>query len=527
MILRSLILLLFIPLLANATSDNEFLIERGWRAQVEFAGKGKEAKAVDQLRELADLQNILLTNTQFHQQTQGFVDQLWDSFEAFNLQRFYHMLPEQEGPWRTLALVGQRDGNLYRVGPRIEAQTLKLDGGAPAQLGDLSIQIQARKVESALLASTNYLLKADMSLAVASEDWDSVVMATEETFRLVVEGDKRFTQPDRFPERRSYFNKVKKMNPRLGSEDVSIIAPLWVAFPRLWSLLASIGQVKDVVIANHETTPYKQLNASLQLDPQKLSGTYPELAKFLRKMDTLVEVQVDLQDEYGSLLKGRIKSEDLTLNLETVVQDGQVLRMKNGKVLAVPDGFSESNDWNLTAAVDMKVAVYGIVTEMIGMKTHLRYQTMDDGVMVSSRIHEVPDIKVSGNAFGIFPTAMIDWVIPGNLESLMKEFMAVACHGNDGDGIVADLYYRQSDVESVSRVDVAIAFEGVDNFVVKSGVGLVNDRALPGPVESKELRSLIFNSVQAFTQDLDAFAEVLSAKNKNKRVSEFSLNGFE
>lgn len=518
MILRLLLLLFFLPPVTHAATNHEFLIERGWQPQVEFAAKGQQGKAVAQLREIADLQRVLLTNTQFHKQTQLFVDQLWESFERFNLDRFYRMLPEQEGPWRALSLVGQRDGNFYRVAPLTDVQKLKGLRDAPAQLGDLSVQVQARKVESSESASIHYLLKTDMSLAVASEDWDSIVMATAETFRLVVEGDERFTQPDRFPETLDYINKVKEMNPDLEREDISIIAPLWVAFPRLWSLLASIGQVKDVVVADDQTTSYKKLNAAVRLELPKLTKVYPDLAKFLRKMDTLAEIDLDLRDEYGSVLKARLVSEDLTLHIETVVENGRILRMNNGSVVNVPDRFYRNKDWNLTAITNLKVAVYGVVVEMNEVKTHIRYQQMNEGVMISSRTFEVPQVKVSGSAFGILPTAMIDWVIPGDLETLLEEFMTVACHGNQGDGIVADLYYRQSAPESLSRLDVAVAFEGIDNFVVNSGMGLVNDRAIPGANESKALRHLIFDAVQAFTGDLETFARVLSAKMEAEQV---------
>src|SRR5690606_8404654 len=70
------------------------VVNRGWKPSVEIAGSGDRELAVTNMRAMADLQRVVMQNTDFHQQTQRFIDELWASLESFNLNRFYTLLPE-------------------------------------------------------------------------------------------------------------------------------------------------------------------------------------------------------------------------------------------------------------------------------------------------------------------------------------------------------------------------------------------------------------------------------------------------
>ena len=47
--------------------------------------------------------------------------------------------------------------------------------------------------------------------------------------------------------------------------------------------------------------------------------------------------------------------------------------------------------------------------------------------------------------------------------------------------------------------------EGLDNFFIRIGMGIVNDRVLPSEATTQELNRLIFDAQEAFAADLDWF----------------------
>lgn len=480
------------------------IVSRGWKAQVEMNGDGNADVAVTRLREITELQKVVLQNTEFHEQTQRFIDELWASLESFNLTRYYNLLPETDGEWRQLKVYGARNGRLYQVGPIAEQVGFNPSGQASA-IGDFSAVIKARQVEGDL--GTHYLLQNSLELGTGPIQWSSVQQAAQETLRLVVDGDPVFSSREQAAIAQSYRDKVIRMNPNLGSEDVDVIAPLWAAFPALWDLLAQMGRIEDVVYHDLDQG-YRQLKASFVIDPERMKGSYPAISNHIVNMDRLFHGSLRLSDERGELLSGTIDSRTLRGQIQLFVTDGRVVPVKGGKVLMDAPPIPDGQPWNFTAQMDGTVSVLGVVTHLQNLKAKVQYLSDSDGVKVVSQITEVPDITVKGNALGIMPTSMINVVLPKNLDEIMREFMGVACKGNDGKGILIGAHFQQADKDKTARLIVKSAFEGLDNFFVRFGMGIVSDRVIPDPKVSEELRRFAFDAQDAFVRDLDGFARI-------------------
>ncbi len=73
---------------------------RYWQPAVLLAGDGDPQVAIANLNEMVDLQRVITANSQFDHQTQQFVDDLWLSFESFDLKQFYGTLPDEVDGWR-------------------------------------------------------------------------------------------------------------------------------------------------------------------------------------------------------------------------------------------------------------------------------------------------------------------------------------------------------------------------------------------------------------------------------------------
>jgi hypothetical protein len=227
-------------------------------------------------------------------------------------------------------------------------------------------------------------------------------------------------------------------------------------------------------------------------------------------MDRLVHGSMRLEDERGELFSGSIDSRTLRGNLQMFVANGRVVPVKGGQVVMDAPSIPDGQPWEFTAYVDGTVSVLGVVTHLQNMKARIQYLSQPDGVKVVSQITDVPDLSVQGNALGLMPTSMINMVLPKNLDQIMKEFMSVACKGNDGKGILFGVQFQQASDDKSARLLVKSAFEGLDNFFVRFGMGIVSDRVIPDPKVSEELRRLAFDAQGAFEQDLDGFARIAS-----------------
>ncbi len=482
------------------------VLNRGWKPSIEIAGSGDTATAVTNMRAMADLQRVVLQNTEFHQQTQQFVDELWASLESFNLNRYYELLPETDGDWRQLRVYGARDGKLYRVGPDADKIGIDADGKV-REMGDMALQVRAKRLASS--GETHYLLQNSMELGVGQVAWPSVKQATEETLRIVVDGSPEFSNKAERNTAQLYRDKVIRMNSSLGAEDVDVIAPLWASFPAMWDLLAQMGRIEDVVY--HDLSQgYRKMNGSFVLDPELMKRNYPALASHVLNMDRLFSGGIRLTDARGELLTAEIDSQTLRGQFQAFIADGRIVPVSGGRVLldapAIPDG----QPWDLVAHMDGTMSILGVITNVQNLRARVQYLSLPDGAKLVAQVTEVPDVSVKGNALGVMPTAMIDVVLPKNIDQIIKDFIAVACQGNDGKGILVGGQFQQAANGESAKLVMKSAFEGLDNFFVRVGMGIVSDRVIPDPQVSVELRKLIFDTQEAFAHDLNGFVQTAS-----------------
>ncbi len=491
---------------AVASSIPSDVIVRGWKPQVDLIGSGDPSAAVSNLRDIAELQRLVLHHTQFHEQTQQFVDELWASLESFNLARYYNLLPESDGDWRYLKVYGARNGKLYQVGP-IAEQVGYNATEASREMGDFSALIKARRVESS--GDTHYLMQNAMELGVGQLKWESVQQAAQETLRIIVDGSSSFASKEQMANAQIYRDKVIRMNSQLGSEDVDIIAPLWAAFPAMWEMLAQMGKIEDLVY--HDTSKgYRQLNATFVIEPEKMKKNYPAITNHIVNMDHLFHGTLRLGDERGELVTGDIDSRSLRAKMQMFVADGRVVPVRGGKVIMDAPAIPNGEPWELGVQMDGTVSVLGITTHVQNMRARVQYLADEQGVKVVSQFTEVPDISIQGSALGFMPTSMINVVLPKNLDQIMQEFMGAACKGNDGKGILIGAQFQQANGKDSAKLILKSAFEGLDNFFVRLGMGVVSDRVIPDPKVSEELRRFAFDAQEAFAQDLNAFASITS-----------------
>lgn len=482
------------------------VMDRSWAASVELAGEGDPDLAISRMHEMADLNRVVFGSMHFHKETQSFVDEMWDNLESFNLSDFYEMLPEQAGDWRQLRVYGARNGDQYSVGP--DPKTISPEG-VPDTLGDVSVLVQAKKIDGKL--GDHYLMRGSMELGVGEMRWPSVQDAAIETFRVVVDGAPTFKAAQVQTIAQKYRDQVIRMSPELGSEDVDIIAPLWASFPAMWELLSHMGSIEDVVY--HDLNkPYRQLNISFVIKPARMKKFYPHIVDHLQSMNRLFRGSFRLEDERGELFTAELDSRTMRGSFQAFIADGRILPIKGNQVVLDAAPIADNKPWNFTAHMSSTMTILGVVTHLDNAKARIQFMSTEDGAKLVGQMSDVPDVRVQGNALGIMPTSMIDVVLPKDIDEIIEEFLAVACKGNEGKGILLGAQFEQSKAGASSKLTFKTAFEGLDNFFVRIGMGIVNDRVLPDEDVSAEISRLIFETQEAFASDLKEFETITSSR---------------
>lgn len=478
------------------------VIQWGWQPPVEFAGDGDAAAAVDQLRNYISLQRLVMEHTDYHPETQAFVDDLWGSLESFDLNGFYRLLPEDKAPWRQLTVYGEVGDERYHIGP---APLLRGDREGPV-LGDFQAAIRAREIDGE--DATHYLLNGNIGVGLGDVSWPGMVQATQDALRMV-SGYQSPTPEYPSQDMERYRNLVAAMNPGLSSTETAVLAPLWAAYPDMWGLMAGLGEIDDLLVTDGPEIGYQHVEAVFTIQPQKLVTAYPDLAHYLDNLDSLVKAELDLYDEYGRLLRFNIDSETLQGKMSMVVRDGQVVPLRYERPVEEAPLFNPGERRHLRARLDSRMDILGIIAEVEGMTFEIDYEPTAEGARFVSRGRSVPRIDVGGRALGMVPTPVIDMFLPRRIDQLMEDFLTVACEGNGGEGITAIVEIGRDEDAASAQLRLQGAFEGLDNFFVQIGMAIINNRIIPDADESEDLQRLVYDAHQAFSNDLDQF-EALS-----------------
>ena len=247
-----------------------------------------------------------------------------------------------------------------------------------------------------------------------------------------------------------------------------------------------------------------------------MKAFYPHIVGHLQNMDRLFRGSLRLEDERGELFSAELDSRTLRGTFQAFIADGRIVPIKGGKVMLDAPPIEDDKPWNFTAHMDSTMTILGVVTHINNAKARVQFLSTKEGAKLVGQMSDVPDIRVQGNALGIMPTSMIDVVLPKDIDEIIEEFIAVACKGNEGKGILVGAQFDESPSGDTSTITFKTAFEGLDNFFVRIGMGIVNDRVLPDERVSSELERLIFETQEAFASDLKGFEAIASArKHKN------------
>jgi hypothetical protein len=251
--------------------------------------------------------------------------------------------------------------------------------------------------------------------------------------------------------------------------------------------------------------------------PERFAKKSPAFAKYLERMGDIALFDAKWVDSKGrTLTTTKVDSEKLTFQFGCYIKDGYILPYKGVKVYE--DEPLEPMGEALTAThvlLDARVKLLGVIIKLKQLRMDLFYKPNPDFADVGLTFTKVPEIAVEGAALGFVPTAMVDAFIPGNIEGVARDFLTVTTRGNNGEGmLLAGKIGVGKEGSGRGAAEIGVDFAALDNFLIKIGLGMVNERLVPKPEALDELKAYSGAVQTAFAKDYARFAKASAAATK-------------
>lgn len=489
---------LVVALLASPVNAlTQMYYEPSWRPIIMLAGDGDIHLAQQRLDKVKKLQSTLLHHTRYDEGTQQFLEQFWSSVEQFDLDDLYRMLPEQQDGYRSLNVSGQWKGDhyLYRSvtqGSPHDVSTL--------QIGDSHISVRARQLRT-LGNHDKYLLQTTVDAGIAASNWQSLQKAGIEILEYTSKAPNNSLGQDDAGLYNRMRSEIRTHNPFLEPRDVEFLLPLWRAYPNLSRLITSYTRIDDVLMESQNERGYREYRFKIRLDELALRSSHPALARYLDKLNDLLQAKIEISDDAGTLMTIKLDSQQRTMEFNTVLLWGGIVPQRDGKLLFDRIRKPNNQPAHYTARVDALVDLLGVKTRISNLQTQIEYLPSSELLQLRSSTTKVPAVEVSGAFLNVVPTAMIDMFIPSNIAGIVTEFLQVACEGNEQRGISVDISLHNTQSQQVTLGRFAGSVTALDNSMVQLGLSLMNQRLVPDDSASRDIQNLFFSTQSAFYDD--------------------------
>ncbi|MDB4973991.1 MAG: hypothetical protein JWN48_2332 [Myxococcaceae bacterium] len=481
--------------------------EAGWQPLVTLWGAGDKPAAVKELHRITNAFDLALHHMQIDEATQEFTDGTIEDLEDFALADFYDRLPNKNGDYRELWVRGEIKGKNYVITQAKEkkgyAVTLK---GERSDLAAMSTTVRSKETKG-FGDTSAYFIGYRFGLGIGNFRWDTAMSALQDWGRLNMEGNPTSGANEPIYASAATKSKAKALHPKLSAEDLDAIAVLFEAYPSLAAALSRLGSIDDV----RTTWPkkkYQQVSLAMHADVERFGEHYPAFAKYGDKLGDLALMDIKWIDSKGrTLMTFKVDSDKLSFSWQCYVKDGRLLPFKGVKVYENEPVDPMIDTLTGSSFVsDVRLKLLGVVVKLTGLKTDVFYQPHEGYMESGMTFTELPKkIEVEGAALGFVPTAMVDAFIPGNIESVTRDFLNVAAKGNGGKGFIGALKLGTKEGATKGVLETGVDFDALDNFLVKIGLGMVSDKLIPDADAFRDIKQFSTDLYDGFVKDLARF----------------------
>ena len=491
-----------------ALAASPTLRARAWAPLVVLAaGQGPQAQelAVARMRSGVAVFHALFYGLDVDEPTRAFFSKVLDQLESFDLAALYDTLPEStDGGWRSVGFVGHENDGRYTI-RRTEANAPVVLDPERAKFGDVAFRFRSRHASGE--GNDDFVGNGKFEIGVGTASWLQLLGALGETIRLVESAAPGSPKADVPHPTAEALAAIKKDNPKLGPEDLEIVALFRESFPRVYEHLRGLYRTDDVLVYDPDQEDWKQVHLVLSVREDSARDKYPAIWEWVSKWGALANGRLDITDEKGRVVATvRFSTKDLSVTLDAFFSHGKICPVDCGRVL-VDEGY----DLEATGAAhhrdrwSLDFDVNGITTEIRDLVFKVDYEKTNDGMKAKIVCDQEPKVRVHGSAFGVIPSWAIDVVIPGNMEELTRSFLRVVTRGNDGKGLVLNL--KETEAKSGGNIaGFESQAEGLNNFLVRLAFKIARRKLIPNEEVAAEMGGFLRDWNAAFGGDLEAFA---------------------
>jgi hypothetical protein len=234
-----------------------------------------------------------------------------------------------------------------------------------------------------------------------------------------------------------------------------------------------------------------------------MKETDPALADYFKDLGNLASMKLRLLDAGGNTLfdiSG--DTEHMQSRVETFVHQGRIVPSKNGKPLLDQKARFEK----MRAHVNLHFQAFRVHIFVNDLRIEMTLDQHATGAKLSANVVKSPNIRVSGAAFGMLPTGMLDWFIPGDMEGLARKLMDVATRGNEGQGIAATWRFERP-AGGLATMDSSLGVEILDSALIRFAMGIAAERVVPDEKQTEDIKRIWVAYRDAFDADVVRFGK--------------------
>jgi hypothetical protein len=456
-------------------------------------------KSPDKIVEFLILLRNIFTVSKYDKNAEEFHEFLSNSFENFDFKALFNSKymekTGEDSRWVTYS--GKYNPNYYYISLiNIPFETIP-----NPDFGDYSAYFGLKRKESSSYQSPTYpkLPSYLMNLKVNSNFGN----ISHETGSLLLEQLLRVIDPTNLKDMESgeskRYPKLKKPNER------KIIYQLEKDFPKLLQFLNSYTTSSSLLAQEAENNAYTKMQFAGELNQKTIRVKYPYLGDYLDNLKDLGWIKLELILPTGQkILEAGLSSEKLQLTAKLFTKNGKIIPYTiSGKL----ENLDFKNEIALTTVnkLDYKINIqfhgniFGLEFDSKSILLNAVYTKKPNEGKIKIQFSKFDKIHVSGGFSYVIPVWLINFVIPGNLEDLANHFAFVVQKANAGKGSVAEFTWtnKNKNWEFNSELNTEI----IDNFFIRFGLRIWNNKFLPTTEAREELGKFIYKAIDSLIQD--------------------------
>jgi hypothetical protein len=286
----------------------------------------------------------------------------------------------------------------------------------------------------------------------------------------------------------------------LGQRDRTVLSRVWGGFPGIAQLLLPISRTDDLVAERDPAPGVTGLSLATRWSLSGMARKYPALAHYFDALDDIARARAVLRDAAGKVL---LELDSDTEHLETKVRG----LLRDGRLLARADkhGAPEAARFErMRLTLDLQFVLHHIRLNIEQLAIDLDYRADEHGARLRASSTRVPKVSVSGAAFGLLPTRVLDWFIPGDVETLARHMFEVAASARGGRGATLEARFREGPEGATLEFDAET--ELLDTTLIRFCMAVIADAAIPNDAEERDITRMAVDYRDAFDADLARFA---------------------